>query len=74
MTLPSGEASPFGFGFSFGDTEDGRPSAWASGGAIGGRSALVVFPEDGLVSAIVASADGRRLVADAVTAAGAFRQ
>ncbi|MBT8479007.1 MAG: serine hydrolase, partial [Gemmatimonadetes bacterium] len=73
MILPSGETSPFGFGFSFDVTDDGHPFAWSSGGAIGGRAGLVLFPEEGLVAAVTASASGRRFVDDAIAAAEAFR-
>ncbi len=73
MILPSGETSRFGFGFSFDTTDDGTPYAWTSGGSIGGRAAIVLFPNEGLVAALASSANGRNLVDATVAIASGWR-
>lgn len=73
MQEQSGEETEYGFGIGVGqDEEDGRFYAVHSGGAIGGRAALFLYPQDGVVVAITANSNGRRLTPDAEIIAKLF--
>lgn len=72
MKDASGEDTQYGFGLAVSTDAEGRGYAVHSGGAIGGRAALFLYPETNIVVAITANSEGRRLTEEAETIARFF--
>ncbi len=60
-TLPDGTRTREGFGWGPREDWDGRPFLWGDGGTPGARGGLLVYPDDGLVIAILGNARGLSL-------------
>lgn len=61
----TGKTVDYGMGWGLNKTPAGRRFAGHSGGGMGGRAAIVVFPDDGVAVAITANFEGERVVEDA---------
>lgn len=62
MTIaPSGDSTGYGFGFGIGEDEQGRRYAAHSGGAIGGRAAIYLYPDEGISVGIAGNVEGAPL-------------
>ena len=72
MQEGSGADTEYGFGIGVGTDQEGRAYAVHSGGAIGGRAALFLYPENNVVVALTANSNGRRLTNDAEEIARLF--
>jgi CubicO group peptidase (beta-lactamase class C family) len=61
----AGDSTGYGLGWGVGRTEQGRRVAAHSGGAIGGRAALYLLPDEGVVVALAVNLEGESLVDEA---------
>lgn len=71
MKDQAGEETGYSFGWGVGEDE-GRRYAAFSGGALGGRAALVVLPDEGIVVALLSNMYGQRLTEEAGRIAAYF--
>jgi CubicO group peptidase (beta-lactamase class C family) len=62
MVTATGDTIDYGFGWGLGTDDAGRRYAAHSGGAIGGRSALVVYLDASLSVAVLANSEGEQLL------------
>ena len=62
MQTATGESTGYAFGWGVGEDEAGHRYAAHSGGAIGGRSALVLYPDAGISVAILGNIEGESLI------------
>lgn len=65
MRNAAGDSTGYGFGWGVGRSDQGRRVAAHSGSAIGGRAALYLLPDDGIVVALAANLEGESLVDEA---------
>lgn len=72
MATSTGESTDYAFGWGVGEDAHGRRYAAHSGGAIGGRAAIYLYPDDGLAVAIVGNVEGTALTGAAATVAELF--
>lgn len=68
----SGEPSNYAFGWGVGASEDGRVYAAHSGGAVGGRGAICLLPDEDIVVVLLANMDGEPLTDEAARVAAVF--
>jgi serine beta-lactamase-like protein LACTB len=72
MTDSSGKSTGYAFGWGVGTNADGRRYAASSGGAIGGRAAIYLYPDESLAVALVGNIEGENLTPTAAKIAEIF--
>lgn len=65
MRSAAGDSTGYGFGWGVGRSDQGRRVAAHSGGAIGGRAAIYLLPDEGIVVALAANLEGESLLDEA---------
>lgn len=68
----NGKSVEYGMGWGLGRSIEGHRYAGHSGGGLGGRSAIVVFPDDNIAVAITANFEGPRVVDEAAEIGAQF--
>lgn len=71
QTTSAGEETGYGIGWRTG-TADGRRQVWHTGGAVGGSTILLIWPDDGVVVAVLTNLEAARPIAAAREIASAF--
>jgi CubicO group peptidase (beta-lactamase class C family) len=66
-----GEETGYGIGWSVGDVDGGR-QVWHTGGAVGGSTILLIWPDDGIVVSILTNLESARPIDPAREIAGLF--
>ncbi|HVF40332.1 MAG TPA: serine hydrolase domain-containing protein [Gemmatimonadaceae bacterium] len=72
MRTTAGVSTDYGMGLGVGKDSSGRRRATHSGSAIGGRSALYLLPDDGIVVVLLSNVEGERLTGAAGSIAAKF--
>jgi len=68
--LRSGEQTDYGMGWRVWTTDSGRRAVGHTGGSVGGTTAMVLFPEEGVVVAVIANMSGASRQAQTALAIG----